>query len=548
VEVRFFVSFSDARGMSKRRRQPSQFVRAALQPVTPRRTNGVTDDTLLLQRARKLWSEKRWDDALAVFEQALAQTPANARALIDAARAFGSRYQFDRADALLQTLVRQHPKNSELIAQAGRSYALLSRYPEAVKCYEQARALVADDPGVQLELARLYERLHRLDDASELIGRVTKARPECSAAQLTKAKIERRLKLDSQAEITLRRLLAKPVSEPDIMAEAWAELAQLRDRSGDYDGAMEAVIYGKQLMLPRDAAERKTSDFILARFEKMYETLRPSDLRRWAEQSHENASHPGLILLTGFPRSGTTLLEQVLDGHPQVVSSEERDIMGFEVFPALVASVGDRTSLHDVLDRASLELLKQQQGLYFKFNAAWVGKPLEDRLLLDKNPGSTLLLPIFLRVFPQFKTLFAIRDPRDVILSCFMLHLPLNPLSVNFLTLERAARKYALDMSAWLKLREMFPVPWLEVRYEDLVADLPAQTRRALGFLNIPWDPAVLKFHEHAQSKPVLSPTYAAVTQPVHNRAIGRWRNYADYLEPVLPILAPLVKAFGYTG
>jgi len=157
-------------------------------------------------------------------------------------------------------------------------------------------------------------------------------------------------------------------------------------------------------------------------------------------------------------------------------------------------------------------------------------------------------LPVFLRVLPQFKTLFALRDPRDVILSCFMLYLPINPLSVNFLTLQRAAWKYALDMSAWIKLREMFPLPWLEVRYEEIVADLPAQARRALEFLGLPWDVSVLTFHEHAQKKPVLSPTYAAVTQPVHNRAIGRWRHYAEYLEPVLPILQPFVKAFGYAS
>ena len=135
-----------------------------------------------------------------------------------------------------------------------------------------------------------------------------------------------------------------------------------------------------------------------------------------------------------------------------------------------------------------------------------------------------------------------------MVLSCFMLYLPLNPLSVNFLTLERAARKYALDLGAWLKLREMFPAPWLEIRYEDLVTDLPAQARRTLEFLGLPWDATVLKFDERARSKPVLSPTYAAVTQPVHNRAIGRWRHYADYLEPVLPILEPFVRAFGYSA
>lgn len=506
----------------------------------------TTRDTPTLQRARELWSHRRWDEALAAFEQAVAEEKNNARAMIDAARAFAARYDFNRADALLQRLITLDPSNPTILAHAGESYRLMSRYPEAVKCFERACDLSKTDAATQLELAALYERLHRLDHAHELAQRVAKNKPDWPRAQLIKARIERRLKLDADAEKSLRHLLSQNATDPDTWAEAWAELAQLLDRRGDYDAAMEAVVYSKQLMLPRDANERQTSDFILARFKTIFDALKAEDLQRWLEQSHDLQPHPPLALLTGFPRTGTTLLEQVLDSHPQVISSEERDIVGFEVFPALVESVPDRTSLHDMLNRVSPDLLRAQQSRYFRYNEAWVGEPLGSRMLLDKNPGSTLLLPIFLRAFPQFKTLLALRDPRDVILSCFMLYLPLNPLSVSFLTLERAARRYALDMSSWLKMRDIFPLPWLEVRYEDVVADLPGQARRALDFLNLPWYPAVLAFDKHAQTKPVLSPTYAAVTQPVHNRAIGRWRNYADYLEPVLPILDPFVKAFGY--
>lgn len=507
----------------------------------------TTHDTPTLQRARQLWNERRWDEALTAFDQAVAEEKNNARAMVDAARAFAARYDFDRAGALLQRLIRLEGSNPTILAQAGESYRLMSRYPEAVKCFERVCDLTKADASTQLELAALYERLHRLDQAHELALTVAKNQPNWPRAQLIKARIERRLKLDDQAEKSLRQMLSQNAANPDIGAEAWAELAQLLDRRGDYDAAMEAIVYSKQIMLPRDAAERKTSDFVLSRFKLMFDALKPEDLQGWLDKSRQLPPHPPLALLTGFPRTGTTLLEQVLDSHPQVISSEERDIMGFEVFPALVESIPDRTSLHDVLNRATPELLRAQQTRYFRYNEAWVGEPLGSRLLLDKNPGSTLLLPIFLRAFPQFKTLLALRDPRDVILSCFMLYLPLNPLSVSFLTLERVARRYALDMSSWLKMRNFFPLPWLEVRYEDLVKDLPEQSRRALQFLNLPWDPTVLSFHEHAQTRPVLSPTYAAVTQPVHNRAIGRWRNYADYLEPVLPILEPFIKAFGYT-
>lgn len=523
--------------MSKRRGKPG-WPRSA--PARPE-----IRDTALLRQARHLWAQRRWDESLAAFEQALEQEPDSIRALVDAARAFGQRYDYERAEALIERLLKLAGQQAQMHALAGDTFRLINRYPQAVQCYERASELGYRQPETLLELARLYERLHRLDEASELIQRVLKIRTDWPPAQLTKAKLERRQKLDQQAEATLRRLLAARLEDPDLAAEAWAELAQVLDRQGDYDGAMEAAVYSKQLMLPRETAERQTAGFVLGRFKKMFDGLTGEDLRRWLEQSR-GLEHSALALLTGFPRTGTTLLEQVLDAHPQVVSSEERDIMGFEVFPALVNSVPERDSPRDVLDCVSYELLKKEQDRYFKYNQGWIGQPLNGRTLLDKNPGSTLLLPVFLRVFPQFKTLLALRDPRDVILSCFMLYLPLNPLSVNFLTLERAAHKYALDMRGWLKMRDAFPLPWLEVRYEDTVTNLAAQARRVLEFLDLPWDPAVLAFQDHGQTKPVLSPTYADVTQPVHTRAIGRWRNYAEYLEPVLPILEPFVKAFGY--
>jgi hypothetical protein len=133
-----------------------------------------------------------------------------------------------------------------------------------------------------------------------------------------------------------------------------------------------------------------------------------------------------------------------------------------------------------------------------------------------------------------------------VLVSCFLRYLPLNPVSVCFLTIERAAQRYALDMAAWLKLRDLIGAPWIEVRYEDTVADLPATARRALDLLDLPWDDAVLAYQQRAAKKQVLSPTYEAVTNPIYTSAIGRWRNYERHLAPVLATLEPFVKAFGY--
>ena len=124
------------------------------------------------------------------------------------------------------------------------------------------------------------------------------------------------------------------------------------------------------------------------------------------------------------------------------------------------------------------------------------------------------------------------------------MHLDTN--SVCFLTLERTARRYAHDLAIWLRFREILCSPWLEVRYEHAVVALEREARRALEFLGLPWEPKVLDYRERLRQEAVASPTYEAVSQPLHTRAIGRWKHYQKYLEPCLPTLQPLIHAFGY--
>jgi hypothetical protein len=179
--------------------------------------------------------------------------------------------------------------------------------------------------------------------------------------------------------------------------------------------------------------------------------------------------------------------------------------------------------------------------------AAALNEPIGDRIHLDKNPPFTLLIPAMLRLFPEIRLLIALRDPRDVVLSCFMQYLPLNTNSVCYLSLERTAARYAVDMNVWRRLREILPPCWLEVRYEDTVVNLEREARRSVEFLGLPWDPTVLNYRERLKTKAVASPTYEAVSRPLYTSSIGRWQHYAKYLEPSLSKLQPFVKAFGYS-
>ena len=150
------------------------------------------------------------------------------------------------------------------------------------------------------------------------------------------------------------------------------------------------------------------------------------------------------------------------------------------------------------------------------------------------------------RIKPEDRIVFLKRDPRDVIVSCYFQNLRLNAINANFLSLERTAVHYADLMDVWLRMRELGGFDWIETRYEDIVAGLEAEGRRVTEFLGLSWQPQQAAFHESNRKKFVFSPTYTEVTQPVYQRAVGRWRNYAEALAPIQARVAPYCRAFNY--
>ncbi len=301
----------------------------------------------------------------------------------------------------------------------------------------------------------------------------------------------------------------------------------------------------KDLIRPEESLIRQESEAIQRHLRELASSLTPDHFRRWAEVPGHVAPRKQAVLCS-FPRSGTTLLEQVLDSHPGLVSSDEREAFGRDIFPSLWRNPRTPWPTAAALDEAPPARLAAQRDRYFDYMAAALNEPIGDRIHLDKNPNLTLLLPGMIRLIPESKLLIALRDPRDVVVSCFMQYLPLNPQSVSFLTLERTAARYAHDLGVWLRLRDLLCTPWLEIRYEDCVRQLEIEARRTLEFLGLPWNPQVLQYRERLKEKAVASPTYEAVSKPLYTSAIGRWKNYERHLAPCFEILQPCLKAFGY--
>jgi hypothetical protein len=253
-------------------------------------------------------------------------------------------------------------------------------------------------------------------------------------------------------------------------------------------------------------------------------------------QSHR----PAPLFMVGFNRSGTTLLDRMLDSHPQVYVMEE--------VPAIDQAREVRGGLYpDGLADLDPAQLGAARDAYFAVVDAHIPAGFEG-LVVDKLPLNTIALGLIHRLFPSAKTVFSLRHPADVVISNFMQNYTPNPITVHFDSLEGAAKLYAQVMGLGLSLRNMLHMDVLEVRYEDLVDDWEPQVRRLLDFAGLPWDDQIRGYLGRTKKQGLIgTPSYAAVVEPVHQKAVGRRHNYATAIASVGPVLKPFIDAFDYS-
>jgi tetratricopeptide (TPR) repeat protein len=495
--------------------------------------------------AEECWARKDFPQAIEILQRASRLDPANATLLVELGRLQGLRYDYTAAIQSFDKAVRVAPRKAETLALAGEKSCEFASSKLAEDYFERALAQKDVTPETFSKLAELYERKRRVEEASRLVDRALQLNGACAPALLVRARLDRQAGRLEAAERLLRSIVAN--ADRVIRIRSWYELGGILDRQGRYDEAMAAFLEAKsvaRLDAPPHAALLKIVRGLLR---DLRENLSAGMLQRWFDAGPAHPPARRMALLSGHPRSGTTLLEQVLDSHPDIVSAEETAIFHDESYVPLTRSLPEDTPVLSVLESAQTGALQQSRQAYFRSVELFLGQAVGSRLLIDKNPSLTFLIPHFVRIFPELKVLVALRDPRDVCLSCFMqAFFPLGQTSSAYLSLEGTVEEYAALMGMWRTVAPLLKNPWLEVRYEDMVNDLESVSRRTLDFLGVPWDKSVLRFDEHARQKTVRSPTYADVTKPVFKTAVGRWRNYQKYLEPHLEKLAPFVKAFGY--
>jgi tetratricopeptide (TPR) repeat protein len=514
-----------------------------------RATPPELSDFPLLRDARALWDAAKLDAALEAFERAVAAQPQNVKAVLEAARAFGVRHELGRAEALIRRAEELGGSDARVAPVVAQSYKLLYRPRRAIEALERLRKQPGGlAPNMLAELATLYEQTGQADLAHAAISECVERALGHDEPRLVLARVLRARGDGAASESILNDITSK-AGHPMLLVQAWGELCQLRDRQGDYDGAVAAIEKAKTILRQVPEAQRLSKQALVNNevLRQLYAELDAATLVEWkALDLPPDPRVSGVAHLLGFPRSGTTLLEQVLDAHPGLADSPERVVFSRDIFRAMYRPTGAERLTLDALRAIPRERLVAQRKRYLDYMEAALGEPLGGRVHLDKNPNHTSLIVGLYRLFPESKFLVALRDPRDVVVSAYLRNFNLTEFSASFLTWGGTCLMYGFEMGTWLRLRDVMTGNWLEVKYEDTVTDLEAQARRAMTFLGLPWDESVLRYRERSTGKVVNSPTRNEVREPVYARAMGRWRNYEKYLAPYLERLEPYVRALGY--
>jgi predicted Zn-dependent protease len=447
-----------------------------------------------------------------------------------------------RAEHLVRPWREWMPLEESLQSELAEVLVLLGEVEFAVKLLEDLAHRLPAEWRVRLRLAGLYERVNRIAEAEALLTAISSAGVDASADREIshqRAQLAVRRKHYAAARTLLES--SGPRNEKDYAH--WFALADVCDKTGDTMGAMRAL--GKAHAKQIDELRMTVPHF----FESAAEIL-PDVEARISEASYHDwpllrapdvSQSP--VFVMGFPRSGTTLLEQMLDAHPQLQSMDERPF--FNMLAAnLKASTGFEVP-RDLgrLDQRDCDELRKGYLIQAcgKVPRRW------DARLVDKNPLNMLWLPMIHRMFPEAKFILAIRHPCDVILSCYMQNFRSAVLAVAGQSLEYLAHAYMAAMENWLHHVNVFRPDVFVSHYEDLVADTPGQTRRIASFLGLQDAEAMLRFDARAREKGhIKTPSYLQVIEPINRKGLGRWHRYREYFEPVLPILQPMLEHWGY--
>ena len=515
--------------------------------------------------ANALSASGAMEASLAAISRATALRPDNAPARFNQAVTLVELGRLDEAEAAFLACCKDFPRDEKPRRELAALCKIRGRDAEALAHLEEAARLAPLDADLQIKLGMERQFAWQMDAAEAAFRRAAELVPALDEAHILLAlHLEHTNKPREFTEViraaeagkvgagTLHFLNALVCRRDGRFADGLAELdavppdlepvrvAQLRgqcyDRLNDADNAFRsfAEMNRLQQLDPSEPVRRAQEyrDALLLDRAK----VTPEWYASWRREPVDDGRAAPVFLL-GFPRSGTTLLDTMLMGHPKVQVLEERPLIA-----RVEREVGGLERLPDL---TSAEIVKLRDS-YFHEARRWI-KLRDDSLLVDKFPLHLNKVPYIHRLFPDARFILALRHPLDVLLSCYITNFRLNNAMANFLDLSTAAWVYDQSFGFWEQSRDLMRVNFHQVAYERMIGNADAELRPLFEYLGLEWNEDVLDHQQTAAGRGVITTaSYSQVTEPLYTRAKGRWTRYRKWLEPVMPVMNPWIQRHGY--
>ena len=408
----------------------------------------------------------------------------------------------------------------------GAAYRRLERLDDAADCARKALDLRPDDARALNNLANALNAQGRLDEAARCYRRALQIRPD-DAETFYNLVNQQPLNDGSQDSDALFDSLTRRSNDLDRFTSreqsaflfAFGKALEAR---GEDDAAFQAFARA-------NALHRSALRFDIAAAERLEEAIaRRFDPALFERLSGAGSPNPGPIFVVGMPRSGTTLVEQIISAHPQVHGAGE-----IGVFGALASRMRSPEGLGFPHGAGSLSASDLRRLAADYLDALTRLGPGAARIT-DKTVGNFELLGLIHLCLPEARIIHCRRDPRDVCVSCFTTRFSAgHDYAYDLGDLGRYSRLYDRLMAHWIRV--LPPGRIFDVRYEDIVEDLKGGTRQLLEHLGLPWDEACLRFYDSGRS--VGSASFAQVRRPIYSNSVGRWRRYEAHLGALLDAL-----------
>ena len=492
--------------------------------------------------------QEAWARAQRFASEALERDPENIGAKLIMCKVYRGQHKLDKALETAEAIIEIKPDVAAGYIELASLQSLQGQNDAAESTYKQAIANIPDSMEIYSAWSGFEESRHRLDEASDLANKaLSLADEEAPAIHLGLAKIYRRRKHYDEAKNELAKIVINESRETAFLSGVYFEQAQVLDKKGQHSEAFELLVKAndikakaKNVSFNRDKISANHSVS-----KTFFDQAHLSQLPR-ARVSKET---PQPIFIVGFPRSGTTLLEQILCSHPNISAGDEL-VFITDISRDMPAVLGAKESyplcMQSLMEINGQVMMESFRDKYLqRVMALDIIKPGAQRFT-DKMPFNVRQMPLIASLFPKSPILHIIRNPADVCVSNFFANFGHG--NEHALNIEDCAWMFAQVSELadhYRRLNEVSPfMNYMEVRYEDLVTDQEAQSRKIIDFVGEQWDDRCLEFQKTKRLSRTAS--YAQVTEKMYTSSVSRYQRYAPHLETALEILKPTMLRLEY--